>query len=207
MLETMIGSAAQLSPGLTAALASYRHAIFIEKLGWQLPVVDGQELDQFDRPDTVYVVGSIEGGAVCACARLLPTTEPYLLGEVFPSLMGSAPVPCAPDIWEISRFSSYILGEDPGSLELAHRNTRALLAEVVRFAYANGVRRLITVSPLGVERLLKRLKVHAHRAAPPQLIDGKPVFACWIEVDEITLAALDIEPDTAQERELAACYA
>ncbi|WP_323121957.1 acyl-homoserine-lactone synthase [Burkholderia alba] len=190
MQETTIGSAAQLSPAFVAALASYRHSIFIEKLGWQLPTIDGQELDQFDRMDTVYVVGRGENGSICSCARLLPTIRPYLLGEVFPSLMGEMPVPHAPDIWEISRFSSYILGADSTALERAHRNTKVLLAEIVRFAASAGVRRLITASPLGVERLLKRLGVHAHRAAPPRQIDGQLVFACWIEIDEITCAAL-----------------
>ncbi|MXN79344.1 N-acylhomoserine lactone synthase [Burkholderia sp. 4701] len=193
MQKTTIGNASQLSVSSLAALASYRHAIFIEKLGWQLPVVDNQEFDQFDRPDTVYLFGRDEDDTICSCARLLPTTQPYLLSEVFPSLMGAAPIPNAPDIWELSRFSSYILGADSAALERAHGNTRMLLAEIVRFALANGVRRLITVSPLGVERLLKRLKVHAHRAAPPQFIDGKPVFACWIEIDETTCAALDVE--------------
>ncbi|MGS0894401.1 acyl-homoserine-lactone synthase [Burkholderia stagnalis] len=193
MHTTTIGNASQLSALSLAALASYRHAIFIEKLGWQLPVVDRQEFDQFDRPDTIYIFGREKSGAICSCARLLPTTRPYLLSEIFPSLMGTTPVPNAPDIWELSRFSSYILEADSSALESAHANTRALLAEVVRFALSNGVRRLISVSPLGVERLLKRLKVHAHRAALPQIIDGKPVFACWIEIDEITCTALDID--------------
>lgn len=97
-------------------------------------------------------------------------------------------------MWEISRFSSSILSGGPDALRQAHRNTRILLAKIVRFAQAAGVKRLITVSPLAVERLLNRLKVHIHRAGPPRLIDGKPVFACWIEVDDITLQALDIEP-------------
>lgn len=193
MHKTTIGNASQLSASNLAALASYRHAIFIEKLGWQLPVSDQQEFDQFDRSDTIYIFGREESGAICSCARLLPTTRPYLLSEIFPGLMGTVPIPNSPDIWELSRFSSYILGADARSLGRAHANTRGLLADVVEFARSNGVRRLITVSPLGVERLLMRLNVHAHRAAPPQLIDGKLVFACWIEIDEITCAALGVE--------------
>jgi N-acyl-L-homoserine lactone synthetase len=51
---------------------------------------------------------------------------------------------------------------------------------------------LITVSPLGIERLLHRMGVNAHRAGPPMLVDGKPIFACWIEVDQQTLTALDV---------------
>jgi acyl homoserine lactone synthase len=34
--------------------------------------------------------------------------------------------------------------------------------------------------------------VHAHRAGPPAKADGKPIFACWIEIDEQTTTALGI---------------
>jgi acyl homoserine lactone synthase len=119
--------------------------------------------------------------------------------------MGSARPPHAADIWEISRFSSSILSGGHGTLQEAHANTRVLLAEIVRFAERAGVKRLITVSPLAVERLLNRLKVHSHRAAPPLLIDGKPVFACWIELDDITLNALDITPSYSRD-EMLACH-
>jgi len=40
--------------------------------------------------------------------------------------------------------------------------------------------------------LLYRMGVHAHRAGPPMLADGKPIFACWIEIDEQTMTALGI---------------
>ncbi|MDI9690539.1 acyl-homoserine-lactone synthase, partial [Burkholderia cenocepacia] len=51
-----------------------------------------------------------------------------------------------------------------------------------RLAAERGVQRLITVSPLGIERLLRRAGFLAHRAGPPMIIDGHPIFACWIEV-------------------------
>jgi hypothetical protein len=36
--------------------------------------------------------------------------------------------------------------------------------------------------------------VHAERAAPSVLIDGRPSLACWIEIDDRTKAALDLDP-------------
>jgi N-acyl-L-homoserine lactone synthetase len=59
-------------------------------------------------------------------------------------------------------------------------------------AAKQGAARLITVSPLGVERLLHRMGVHAHRAGPPVFVNGKPIFACWIEIDEQTTKALGL---------------
>jgi acyl homoserine lactone synthase len=191
-MQTVSGSAHEFSPEFEIAVAEYRHRIFIEKLGWPLPVQNGMERDQFDRPDTTYVVAQDHSGAICGCARLLPTTRPYLLGEVFPNLLCGQPVPSAGNIWELSRFAAATPASHGTSAIEAAINTRELLAAAVSSAAALGAERLITVSPLGVERLLQRMGVHAHRAGPPAYADGKPIFACWIEIDDQTRRALDV---------------
>lgn len=199
-MQTISGTSSEFTPELENALAAYRHKIFIERLGWPLPVENGLERDQFDHPDTLYVVARESNGAICGCARLLPTTEPYLLSEVFQHLLDGAPLPNARDVWELSRFAA--ASTDPDSILDAATNTRLLLAAAVRSAGAQGAKRLITVSPLGIERLLKRMGVHAHRAGPPMLADGKPIFACWIEIDAQTIDALGIaesETDVAAQ--------
>lgn len=189
-MQTIFGKSREFAPELENAIAAYRHKIFIERLGWQLPVENGMERDQFDHPDTLYVVSREANGAICGCARLLPTTEPYLLSEVFPHLLAGAPIPNTRDVWELSRFAAASI--EPNSTIDATGNTRSLLAAAVKSAAEQGAKRLITVSPLGIERLLHRMGVHAHRAGPPALADGKPIFACWIEIDEQTIDALNI---------------
>jgi len=196
-MQTITGTSSDFSFEFESAIAQYRHKIFIERLGWQLPVENGMERDQFDRPDTVYVIARNANGAICGCARLLPTTRPYLLGSIFPNLLGGLPVPCDDETWELSRFAVATIDEQPASQAEAARNTRALLAAAIKSAEEHGARRVITVSPLGIERLLHRMGVHAHRAGPPVLVDGKPVFACWIEIDDRTVAALDIAGEPA----------
>jgi N-acyl-L-homoserine lactone synthetase len=195
-MQTISGKRSEFSPQLENAMAEYRHKIFIERLGWPLPVENGQERDQFDHPDTMYVVAQDAEGAICGCARLLPTTEPYLLSEIFPHLMGGAPVPHSREVWELSRFAAAATGEDVQVDAAA--NTRRVLAGAVKIAMEQGAARLITVSPLGIERLLHRMGVHAHRAGPPVRIDGKPVFACWIEIDEQTVNALGIASEETE---------
>jgi acyl homoserine lactone synthase len=195
MMQTITGMTSDFSPEFESAIAQYRHKIFIERLGWQLPAENGMERDQFDRPDTLYVIARNANGAICGCARLLPTTRPYLLGDIFPNLLAGMPVPCDNATWELSRFAVASVDTDTISQTEAARNTRTLLAAAIRSAAENGARRLITVSPIGIERLFNRMGVHAHRAGPPVLVDGKPVFACWIEIDEQTVAALDIDSD------------
>ena len=192
MMHTISGSSSDFSPELENAIAQYRHKIFIERLGWPLPVENGLERDQFDRPDTVYVIALDAKGEICGCARLLPTTRPYLLGEVFPNLLPELPVPYSAAVWELSRFAAAAIDNGSETALTAAANTRRLLAAAVTSAAKYGAKRLITVSPLGVERLLHRMGVHAHRAGPPVFVDGKPIFACWIEIDEQTIQALEL---------------
>lgn len=173
-----------LSHTVLERMASYRYRVFIETLGWELPVREGLELDQFDRPDTVYVLSHDERDEVNGCARLLPTTRPYLLGDVFPQLLTGREIPCTPDVWELSRFAAVDFNDQAMNPLQQFSSPVAvnLLRESIATAAAHGAKRLITVSPLGIERLLRRAGFRAHRAGPPMVIDGHAIFACWIEV-------------------------
>ncbi len=191
-MQTISSDSQEFTPEFEVAVASYRHKIFIERLGWQLPVQNGLERDQFDRPDTLYVVARDDNGEICGCARLLPTVRPYLLSEVFPQLMNGLPPPSSHEVWELSRFAVVNLNGGANNSDHQALATRELLAAATQVVRQHGGQRLITVSPLGIERLLYRMGVHAHRAGPPILVDGKPVFACWIEIDEQTCRALGL---------------
>ena len=133
----------------------------------------------------MYVVAQDDDGHVSGCARLLPTTRPYLLGEVFPQLLNGLLPPSSPDVWELSRFAAVDLN-NPASTQgqFSSPVTIELLQESIACAAALGAKRIITVSPIGVERLLRRAGFHAHRAGPPMIIDGHPIFACWIEISQ-----------------------
>lgn len=179
------GSELILPHDIYCKVGEYRHKVFVEMLGWDLQTRDGMELDQFDRPDTLYMVSQDDNGIVNGCARLLPTHRPYLLGEVFPELMQGQPIPCSPDVWELSRFAAVDFNARGGSALAQFSSGIAvqLLRQAITSAAEHGAKRLITVSPIGIERLLRHTGVHAHRAGPPMIIDGHPIFACWIDVE------------------------
>ena len=183
-MDVVSGAREMLRPDLYSRVAHYRHQVFVERLGWQLPTRNGVELDQFDRPDTVYVIAQDDDRDIIGCTRLLPTTRPYLLADVFPRLLNGLPPPRSPDVWELSRFSAVDLNKPVQSVRGQFDSSIALrlLEESIACAASRGARRLISVSPLGVERLLQRGGFHAHRAGPPTVIDGHPLFACWIEI-------------------------
>jgi N-acyl-L-homoserine lactone synthetase len=188
-VQFISGTSSHLTDDLMTGLARYRHRVFVEMLGWPLQTKEtGLELDQFDRDDTVYVVARDQGDDVVGTARLLPTTKPYLLRELFPQLMRGQPMPSSPCVWELSRFAAVDFSTgDPAPPPIAQISSPvavAMLHEVMRVGASMGARRLVTVSPLGVERLLRAAGFQAHRAGPPTVVDGHPVFACWIDLPQ-----------------------
>jgi len=197
-MRTSVHGEGRLPEDLDNALARYRHQVFVEQLGWKLPCVEDRfERDQYDRRDTIYIVAHDESGSICGCARLLPTTRPYLLRELFPFLLAvDMPAPVSDDVWELSRFAASAANADPGALgeETTSWAVRPMLASVVECAAKLGARQLIGVTFLSMERLFRRIGVHAHRAGPAQRIDGRMVVACWIDIDSQTLAALGLDP-------------
>lgn len=182
-MNIVAGTAGSLM-GTYQQVASYRHKVFVENLGWDLHSPDGYEQDQFDRPDTVYVAARNDEEEICGCARLLPTTHPYLLSEVFPQLLNGMAPPNSPDIWELSRFATVDFNSADRSplRQMSSEIAIDLLQAAIDCAAKHGAKKLITVSPLGIERLLRNAGFKSHRAGPPMRIDGHLIFACWIEV-------------------------
>lgn len=184
-MQVFSGISQELSGNLVSRVARYRHKVFIEMLGWELQTQDGVEFDQFDREDTVYVVSQDDDGTINGCARLLPTNRPYLLGEVFPRLLNGQTPPCSGDVWELSRFAAVDFSNQATSAlsQFSSQIAVHLLTEAIECAARYGAKGLITVSPIGVERLLRRAGFKSHRAGPPMIIDGHPIVACWIDID------------------------
>lgn len=82
-----------------------RAGVFRDRLGWDVHVVDGKERDRYDDLGPIYLIYcDEEGRSVKGSLRLLPTTGPTLLADVFSDTMPDAAHLSAPTIWECTRF-------------------------------------------------------------------------------------------------------
>lgn len=184
-MDIVMGTQQQLGQARVAQMDSYRYRVFVDALGWELPCEPGRERDQFDHEHTLYLLACNKQDQIVGTARLLPTHRPYLLGQVFPQLMADQLLPSSAEVWELSRFSAMDFGQarQPFAGQFSSPVTLGLLDAVLRCAAERGARQLITVSPLGIERLLHRAGYSARRAAAPVRIGRHWLFACWIDVD------------------------
>lgn len=177
-MDFVSGSHRTLTPLYLKRIARYRYHVFVERLGWKLHTAPGYELDQFDHDEAHYVTVEHASGEIKGCARLLPTLRPYLLNEIFSPLLGGRPAPARQDTWELSRFAALDLTTPTVGRQMSDACALDLLRATMRYAKSFGVKHLVSVSPVGVERLLKRGGIEFHLLAPSKKIDNQQLVAC-----------------------------
>lgn len=163
-----------------------RHQAFVDRLGYDVPSHDGIEWDQYDTPRASYIVID-DGGRCAAVCRLVPTTAPYMLEELFPQLLPYTP-PKRMDVWEATRIA--VAAELPAARRDAA--LKALIVGVQAFGIEHGIRHFLGLMPIPIFRrtLIRhgvRVRILEERA---QAIDGITTAAGEILVDRATIEHL-----------------
>jgi N-acyl-L-homoserine lactone synthetase len=170
-----------------AAMHHDRKRVFIDRMGWDLPVVDGQyEIDQFDTDDAVYLLDLDQSGRVhLGSIRLLPTTKPHILGSLFPQLCQTA-VPTGEDVWEITRLCM-----TPGLQRGESRKIRDRLgAAAIEFGLLYGINRYTMVAAKTWFSQFHEMGWHCDRLGPLQDVNGEVLGALVAYVTPLSLQAL-----------------
>lgn len=81
-----------------------RARVFQDRLGWDVKVTDGMEFDEFDSLNPAHVICLDDDGDVVGCMRLLQTTGPHMLADVFHAILDGEPPLRSSRIWEATRF-------------------------------------------------------------------------------------------------------
>lgn len=104
MIDCITASNAHLYGDALRQMYERRYEIFVNRRGWKdLARDDGLEKDQFDGKNAIYLLSIRDNGVVDGGLRLLPTTGPHLLADVFPHFV-AGDVPRGPGIYEMTRY-------------------------------------------------------------------------------------------------------
>ncbi len=91
-------------PKLAEGMFQDRADQFKTRLGWDVQINEkGEERDEYDDLNPLYVIWEEEDGSHGGSMRILPTTGPVMVNDVFGHLTGGKPVR-SPLIWEVTRF-------------------------------------------------------------------------------------------------------
>ncbi len=175
------------------AMHRLRYRVFKERMNWDVPVVDGMERDRFDDCRPTYVLAYDVMKIMAGAWRLLPTTGPYMLRDVFPDLLEGTPPPCHPGIWETSRFAVDCDLDTADGLKAVNRITAEMFCGLLEHCLANGIHEMITVYDARIARLLGRLggprwSTPKWRSGRHQIGDTRAYAGRWDVAPEILLA-------------------
>lgn len=173
MIRVITGRDAHFHPELFDQLYCARHRVFVTRMGWMnLARPDGRERDQFDFDSALHFIG-LEDDRIASYTRLLPTTGPHLMRDVYPELLDGAKAPSRPDVYEWTRLFT-----DPtqASRQLSKAG-RELFVAIAEFCETEGLTSLIAQSdPMWIPRLLQ-LGWEARPLALPREYKGNTVLA------------------------------
>jgi acyl homoserine lactone synthase len=190
MRTIAIGGRDDFAASLVSAMHEFRRTIFVHRLGWSLPMNNGTERDDYDHSEAVYVMSFDGDDRIVASARLLPTTRPYMLSDLFPELLAGAAAPCDPTIWELSRFAVDLKAARDAAGPIASAPAMELLRCVMHYARTRAIERLSVVTCLAMERLLMRGRLELLRLGPPSRVRGTQYVALLISVPPAPLGGI-----------------
>lgn len=134
-----------------------RARVFADRLGWEVNVVDGKEIDSFDALDPAYVIGVDDDGQVVSCVRALQTTGPHMLADVFSAILDGEPPLRSSLMWESTRFcvDTQRLGRGRGPNTVSYATSELMIGSL-EYARASGIKDIVTVIDPVMDRVLKR---------------------------------------------------
>ncbi|ADV11698.1 N-acyl-L-homoserine lactone synthetase [Mesorhizobium australicum WSM2073] len=162
-----------------------RHDFFVHQKCWRPPSPDGRERDQFDTDAATYLLG-LEDGRVVTSARLIPTSEPHMVSEVFPHMCEKFGVPRRPDWAEWTR--TFVV-PDKRSTGLRGTLTQ-LCCAVMEYALDEGLSAVGGVQETYFMPHHGALKWRADPMGMAKEENGEWYIVAYIDVNEAALASV-----------------
>jgi len=162
-----------------------RAKVFKDRMGWDVPLMSGMEIDGYDAIEPTYMMIRETGGHLRGCWRILPTEGPYMLKDSFPQLLHGQLAPEDPKIWELSRFAIETEGRHSfGFSEVAMES----IGEIIAYGHRMGIEQYVTVTTTAIERLLRRAGVVTSRFGPPIQIGVENAVALYVDIEKTYVA-------------------
>lgn len=161
MITIVEGADRDHYPTLLNEMFRMRAAVFADRLEWDVTITDGREIDRFDAEDPLYLLSLDDRtGTLQGAVRLLPTTGPNMLRDVFPVLVPEG-APASPLIWESSRFAinpgAFKACERAEANHVVNRTTIELLCGIVEVSQRAGIEHVVSVFDARMARIFRTI--------------------------------------------------
>lgn len=162
-----------------------RKKVFVDEMGWDIPVTNGQEIDQYDNLGATYLILTDPDQRIAfASCRIMSTTGPTLLHDVFHSTMPDAGLLVSPTIWECTRFC---VDAEADAKRTQYRDVHAaslLLLGGCEFGLAKGIESYVANFDPLMTRIYRRAGCEVDVLGHSMAFGNRPVACGVLEVSE-----------------------
>ena len=153
-----------------------RKLIFKDRMEWNVDISsEGLEIDEYDLPETVYIIVRDEQGRAVGIWRMLPSTSPSMIRDIWPEFLVDFPMPQHPDTWEVSRFGVHCYTHDRRDhIRQVSQVTAKLITALLTVTSMTGIRDIYTMYNPQVGRSVQRIGFIADATSKDYPVDGKP---------------------------------
>lgn len=190
MITLLRGTDRDRFPKLFNDMHRLRKRVFHDRMGWEVNIIGEIEIDEFDNCNPLYILSHDDAGNTVGCARLLPTTGPNMLSDVFGALLPPGESVRSPLIWESSRFSVDVSASGVRNHRLLRYTTGELLCAMAEVGILAGLEFFVSVTDLYMERILERADCQCDRLGEPVQFGKVAAVAGFWEVGEASLARI-----------------
>ncbi len=170
-------------PDLLAQMHRTRKKVFHDTLGWDVPVIGDMEADAYDTLDPVYVIlTDRQMSTAYASLRLLPTTGPTLLHDVFAETIPETANLSAPGIVECTRFCVDEYFDRKRTWRPDIPASSLLLLGLCEFGIANGIDMVAANFDPVMQRIYRRSGCEVHVHGRSDAFGKRPVCCGTFEV-------------------------
>lgn len=165
-----------------------RAQVFHDRLGWEVQVTDGLEIDRYDHlEDVTYVVTLDDNGRVTGSLRLLPTTGPTMMKSDFNDFFNEPVDVESPTTLECTRFVVHPVDEEHPSEQ--RRVSSQLLIALCELCLSNGYDSILGLYNAGMTRVYRRIGWNPEPLAESHSDRGHLIVGIW-EASEAALATM-----------------
>lgn len=169
-----------------------RTKIFRDRMKWDVHVNDMElEVDEYDLPNTVYILSLDENEKVTGTWRFLTTSEPSMIENIWPQYLDTLPIPKSGTMCETSRFGVYSENE---SICERKKTVNAVTAEMIvaliKVCIMCGITDMFTLYDIKIKKLLDKIGFTPIETSEIINLEGKATLTARFKMDQALLDAV-----------------
>lgn len=170
-----------------------RKVIFKDRMGWDVDInAEGLEIDNYDLPETIYFLVKNDQNMVVGTWRMLPSSSPSMIRDIWPAFLKNFPMPVSNDVWECSRFGVHSYGaQGREHINQVNKTTVKLIWSMVKTCLLADIKYIYTMYNPHVGKSVRKIGFIPEATTEEIPVEGIPSIVGRFRMDQEVLDRIE----------------